>query len=321
MAYPKTEISDEAADEIERFKKRCIRQKSENTGKRYASATRQFVAWLEDKGLSLNDVESRDVEDYIYHLQDEGYADDTVKVHRSGILAFYDEMRDENPARDVDFGKGQWSTTTDKEKATRQEVEYLEEDQVRELIEHVPEPSTRNKLILRLLYSTGIRVGELTNIRLDDVDYGQRTIEIHTQKSDSYRTVVYPSGLSTLMTIWRDSLRASQLYAEDSPYLFPTDSSEQISVETIGGIVRKAAERADIQEVYGQDARGGEQHKVTAHTLRHSFAVNAIKQEPPMPLPLLKEALGHSDIDITQVYLDVAQKDVEDAYRAYGPSL
>jgi integrase/recombinase XerD len=322
MAYPKTEIPDSAEKEIERFKRRCIRKKSENTGKRYASATRQFVAWLDDRGQTFDDVTGRDVEDYICYLDDEGYADDTVKVHRSGIIAFYDDRDgDDNPARQVDLGRGQWQSTTNKKKATREAVEYLEPDEIQQLLENVPEPTVRNRLIIQLLFTTGIRVGELTNIRLTDIDRDNRTIEIHTQKSDSYRTVVYPSSLDTLMTIWIDSQRGAKLYADDSPYLFPSDSSEQIVSETVGRIVTEAAEEAGIQEVYSTDVRGAKQNTITAHTLRHSFAVNAIKQKPPMPIPLLKDALGHSDIDVTQIYTQVAKDDVEEAYRNYGPRL
>lgn len=323
MAYPKTEIDSEIEKEIERFKRRCMRQKTENTGKRYASATRQFVAWLEGRGQSLDDVTKETVEEYLWHLEDEEYAEDTIKVHRSGIIAFFDERvgEDDNPAREVDFGRGQWQTTTNKKKATREDVEYLEPEEVQQLIEHVPEPSARNRLILRLLFTTGVRVGELARVRLSDIDRDERTIRIHTEKSDSYRTVVYPRGLSGLMSLWIDSLRPAKLYADDSPYLFPTDDSERISVETIGHVVRKAAKSSGLQEVYSEDARGAKQHKITPHTLRHSFAVNAIKQEPPMPIPLLKDALGHSDIDVTQIYLKVAGDDVEDAYRKYGPRL
>lgn len=320
MAFPKTEVPDDAGTAIDRFERRKARSGAESTAARYASCLRKFAAWLEDRGESFDSVTVETVEDFLFWLQDEEYAERTQNVYRSAILAFYDDKvgKDENPAREVDFGRGQWQTKTRKQRELRQEVEYLSVDEVKELVEHVPKPQVRNRLIVRLLFATGVRASELVNIRLQDIDRQNRTIRIYTQKSDEYRVVGYQPALSRLMSVWLDVQRPVKLYAEESPYLFPTDNSERLSIETLGYVVTTAAENAGLQEVL-YESKSGSRNKITVHTLRHSFAVNAIKNG--MPLPLLKEALGHSDIDITQIYLEVTGKDVEDAYRDFGPSI
>jgi integrase/recombinase XerD len=87
----------------------------------------------------------------------------------------------------------------------------------------------------------------------------------------------------------------------------------------ISKTVREAAEAADVQDTYGTDVNGYEQHTITPHALRHAFAVHAA--ENGIPAPHLKEMMGHMKLDVTQIYLDVAEESAVEIMKSKGPSL
>jgi len=133
----------------------------------------------------------------------------------------------------------------------------------------------RDNLIVRLLFQTGVRVTELCEIRLSDLDREERKINIRG-KGRKNPNVDYKKSLDFLMDVWVEERRPTVYHADTSPYLFPTSHSEHITRQTVEEKVREAAEEADLQDTYGPNADGHELHTVTPHVLRHSFAMAAL---------------------------------------------
>lgn len=127
--------------------------------------------------------------------------------------------------------------------------------------------------------------------------------------------VYYQPSLDTLLNRWINVGRKS-LTTADSEYLFPTFKTEKITGKQISKTVRKAAENAGLQEVAFTDASGGEHVKITAHTLRHSHAVQCLKNG--MDTRTLQKLLGHAKIETTERYLRLAEDDVMNAARKFG---
>lgn len=285
-----------------------------------------FFDWLsQERGKEPEEATDTDVGRFLRYLQKQGLAASTRTQARSGISKYYQLMDPSGSARNpVEELDASWSVTTDKERATGSERHYLSKENVRALIENVPEPTLRNELLVKLLYQTGLRRTELAKVELDKVDLDEREIQVYGEKASEWRTVAFRESLRGPLNIWIDTLRRDEAgYHENNSYLFPAPSERgekgHIAGRTVGDIVVRSAENAGIQETYNIDATGADRHKITAHTLRHTFAVHSAEND--VPAPHLKEALGHHSLDITQIYLDIAGSDAVEMMKDRAPSL
>lgn len=325
---------------INRFKHRYSKKNNINTAKDYASAIRQFFNYLLENGSSPWMATSRELEDHLMEMLPEdpenpndGHAPSSIKSTCAAVSAFYKEADrlappevevPENPAANVELSD--WSAMkvgTKKARALRNDVYYLTPTEVEELREYVPKPSIRNELIIQLLFQTGIRCSELTDIRLGDIDRNARTVRIRSKKTYLNRKVGYRKSLDFLLSRWLDGgLRDAEAAAPQSEYLFPTKKSEQVTPRHVNRIVRNAAENADLQEMMYTDIGGNERAKITAHTLRHSFAMASINPDVgggKMDIRNLQAALGHAKLETTEKYLRVTEEDTLEAMRRFGP--
>lgn len=307
-------------DQIERFERKCKQQTSESTAEKYARTVRQFAEWLD--GKSLNDVTEYDAEDFLLEMSENDYAGSTIRGTYAALNKFYEVSRevDENPVEDLSISS--WNAVkggSKKSEALGTDVHYLKTDEIQKLVDNVPSPKLRNELIIKLLYQTGLRGGELVNIKLRDIDTDERSINIHAPKSHQNRTVYYQPSLSTQLKIWLEAERQSFIHAAESDYLFPTNYGERLKRHGLDTVVRKAVKNAEMDETLYTDAGGDKVTRVTAHSLRHSFAVHSLRRG--MDVRTLQELLGHADIETTQIYLDLAKEDVKQKARQFGPSL
>lgn len=329
---------------VDEFHKRLKAQRTGGTPDRYkqdilpaenpqgSRKVPAWIPWLEDQGKSLWEVTTADLRVYLRdELLEKGYAPDTITVRRAAISTFYQELErmgqedgfslpktpPENPAEDLDMsGWKALDAGTKKSQHSRDDIQYFTPQEVEKLFENAPAPSLRNSLIIKLMYQTGVRAGELTNIRIKDIDREERRINIREEKNNENRAVWYRESITSAMSMWLDVERNSVPTARESPYLFPTERGEQISTDTVNRIVKTAAEAAGLQEVVYKDSGGGQQFKYSAHSLRHSFAVQSLRNG--MPVRMLQELLGHDKVETTEVYLSIIEEDVRDAARQYG---
>lgn len=332
---------------------------SERTVKRHVRHLHKFEAWLQERGKDLeSDIEVED--DFLRFRrwlkkrgagtkcpecektadpfdsdcpdcgtsleggEPVGYSEGTIKNVTGAISQFFQIQRpdDPNPVDEWETtgSEGKWSITTEKKRATREGVFYLEESEVEELIEAAD--GFRDTLIIRLLVSTGMRRSEVISLRCQDVDIEGKKIHIYERKNDEYRTVGFRSDkLARDLRMWFDHYRQQQYGAEESDYLFPPDGrgeSDHLGETVVRDIVVEAAERAGIQQSYGEDALGRQQHLVTPHALRATFAVQCAKNG--IPAPMVKEALGHHSLDVTDIYTSVIDDDAADMIVRDGPA-
>ncbi|WP_246984453.1 tyrosine-type recombinase/integrase [Halorientalis marina] len=332
---------------------------AENTVKRHVRHLRKFEMWLQDRGKEITgEIEVEDdllrfhrwmkqrgagtkcpecetmadpFEDLcpdcgadVSEGEPVGYSEGTIKNATGAISKFFQIQRpdDPNPVDqwETTGSDGKWSITTEKKRATREGVFYLESDEVDQLIEAAD--GFRDKLIIRILVSTGMRRSECISLRLRDVEPDQKYILIYERKNDDYRKVGFRSDkLARDLQMWIDHYREQEYGAAESDYLFPPDgkgNSDHLGETVVRDIVVEAAESAGIQDDYGTDAMGRTQHLVTPHALRATFAVQCAKNG--IPAPMVKEALGHHSLNVTDIYTSVIDDDAADMIRRDGPS-
>lgn len=334
------------AEAIEKFQNDFTAKRATSTANRYERELRQFAEWLEAEHPEASLVEPETLEggdgigdDNLIERwlltftpdpnddEDDGYAPNSIQNKRAALNSFYRELWGEdgpNPAESVH--PGSWSHVkqgTKKSQAAREGVVFIEMDEIKKMAENAPAPRFRNGLIIRLLAQTGIRRGELCNLRVKDVDNDKRSIKVRGEKTSTNRTVYYQDNLANDMHTWLTVRRDTYVGSGDSDWLFPTNNSPQIGGWRVGEIVRDAAKAADVQETLYTDKNGNPKYKVTAHTLRHSYAVECVRSG--MDIVRLATLMGHYKqngepaVSTTKKYLKFKESDRAEAAREHGP--
>jgi integrase/recombinase XerD len=310
--------------------------KGSNNIQGYKVAGQSFIQHLADEKAvtSVDDgdflrVTEDDVEDWLRELNID-YPDSTVKTRFYNVRSFLGFLEDaaiidEDPSADIsisDWIGKRGVTRTQRELAAKDGVVYIEQEDFERLLEHVPQPRGRNLLLLRLMWQTGIRASEACKIRLSDINRDDRHIRIRTSKRDGHnRDVWWQPSLDLQMRRWIDADRGGML-TSDSPYLFITRYSEKMDSDRPNKVVTKAAENAGMQEIKFVDAGGFERQKITAHVLRHSFAVHFVRDSVGSgsgDIKTLRDLLGHASISTTEKYLRFKSETKKDKMRRYGP--
>lgn len=298
--------------------------KSEGTVENYRVGLKQFSAWLDDEGLDPEEVTTRDIKRYLSHLKAEkGYAPMTIRTKYSAVSEYYKDLSDthsevENPVEDVrlaDYAP----PTTRREEETKEERIWLTKEGVSHLVENVPAPRLRNRLVVLFQYYTGLRVQEVSDVKLSDLNREERQVQVRGKNNQTH-TAYWNSKLSGLLTAWIDGgYRDSSPYARESEHLFLSNTAPYLRGKQINSIIVKAAENADIQEVLYIDAGGGNQHKVTSHALRHSYAMHWLQNGGS--LDDLSKNMAHSSVTTTEIYGEILDERSKEQYEKYGPDI
>lgn len=287
----------------------------------------QFINYLVvEKGLSENTVAaySRDLVLYLEFLQSSGISDiaraDTALVlkhlialrnaglgprsrarHLVTLRGFYrflvqQKILDANPAQIVDLPK-----------AGLKLPDVLKVDEVLQLLE-APNPSkplgARDAAMLELLYAAGLRVSELIKVGVADINLEAGFVRVLGKGS---KERVIPIGLVAKKKIdaYLTSGRPDLLKGRPSPYLFVTRLARPMTRQGFWKLLRQYALKAGVS------------HKITPHTLRHSFATHLL--ERGADLRSVQVMLGHVDISTTQIYTHVAQERLKAVHTQFHP--
>lgn len=316
-------------DDFQQVITRVERNKADSTASQYVSKIRDFREWLDAK--AFEEADAIDVEDWLADLDKKYSNASSVGKGSAALVAAYEELNKLVQAGRIDADNSEWGrygtppkqadytpedTDTLKAKESKKDLEFLKPEQVNEMANETEK--LRDELIVRLLFQTGLRVSEICETRLSDVDIEEQSINVRG-KGRKNRTVYFQDNAKFLLDIWVNERRPATFHAEDSPYLFPTSHSEKITKYTVGEIVRDSAEVAGLQEVYGTNTEGVELHSVTPHVLRHSFAMAALSNG--WDVYTLSQALGHESTEITtSTYLHDDEEEVRRAFRTRGPA-
>jgi len=169
------------------------------------------------------------------------------------------------------------------------------------LLTEGPEPGRhylRDRLVLEMLYGSGLRVSELIGLDWEMVEISERILRI-IGKGDKERIAPFGTGVKELLERW------SAVCGNASGPLFTSENgAERLTVRTVHRIVKRAAARAGL-------------HGVSPHTLRHCFATHML--EHGAPLRIVQDLLGHETIATTQRYLSVTAEQIKKSYMESHP--
>jgi site-specific recombinase XerD len=170
--------------------------------------------------------------------------------------------------------------------------EVLTQEEVKKLFESVK--TKKSKLILQVLYSTGMRVSEILNLKIKNIDFQNSKAIVKSGKGNKDRNIFFSKDLLEKLKKYIEKREKKGIKSE---YLFCNKNGNSLTARNIQKIIKKAAQFAGIQK------------KVTPHTLRHSFATHLLEQG--IDIRKIQVLLGHSRIDTTQIYTHVSTKELE----------
>ncbi len=164
----------------------------------------------------------------------------------------------------------------------------LTKDEIKELINSTTHP--KSKLIVELLYSTGLRLSECINLKVTDLDQKEKTGWVRKGKGSKDRLFILSDRLVEHLQTYLQNLDKNEIY------LFPGRTGK-LAQRTVQKIIENTTRKANIQK------------KVSPHTLRHSFATHLL--EAGTNIRVIQELLGHSNLQTTQIYTKVSTEELK----------
>lgn len=252
--------------------------------------------FLEITNISdLSKVVKDDIRSYLKVLFDNDNKSSTVSRKISTLKSFYKFMKENNfvninPVSSIKYPK--------KEKSLPKFVQYNELEDMLE-ISKTGEYGERNNLIIELMYSTGVRVSELVNIKLSDIDFSSKRIRI-LGKGSYERFVFFGDYANEALNKYINGKRIQLLNGKINDYLFLNKNGEKITTRGVAKIIDNIIKETSIKT------------KVSPHTLRHTFATHLL--DNGCDLRSVQEMLGHKNINSTEVYTHVSSERLKDVY-------
>jgi len=288
----------------------------------------EYIRYLQiERGLADNTIESykRDLNQYLVYLE-KNELRDWEKIDRYTILSFMQELKETKKSS---------ATVIRMVSSLRKFHQYLKQEQRSSVdpmlhidtpkkAHHLPKvlsmteveklietPNTneilglRDRAILEVMYATGLRVTELTELKMDDMHLSLGLIQT-IGKGDKERIIpIGDLAIKWIENYLKYSRNKLEKPSKRSPYLFLNHHGRKLTRQGIwknlGALVKKA----------------GIEKEVTPHTLRHSFATHLL--ENGADLRVVQELLGHSDISTTQIYTHITKQRMAKVYKTYHP--
>ena len=272
------------------------RKFSANTVWNYEIDLKEFVDFIVSK--DLNEIEIKDIRRYLEYLNEQKYHVSSISRKVSSLKSFFkylkaEKMIDNNPMALISNPK--------KEKKLPVFLNYQDLDKLLNTPDLNTGVGQRDALILEMLYSTGIRVSELANLKLKDINFGEHKILI-LGKGNKERYVYYGTKCQKLLDKYLSDGRT--MYPA-SAYLFSNKHGNKLNERMIRMIVDECGRKAKLNV------------HVTPHVLRHTYATHMLNEGAD--LKSVGDLLGHENLSTTQIYTHVSNERLRKVYLSSHP--
>lgn len=262
----------------------------------------RMVAFMEARGASRPAaVGANELREYVYHLKDQGLAPTSIRRNVSAIRTYFGYLLAEGVVQ---------ADPTDRlelPRAWRRLPGVLSRDEVVRILD-APDPTDRlfwrDKAMLEFAYASGVRVSELTALKVRDVDLPEGLAVVFGKGAKERIVPVGRAALQALVVYLRE-IRPGLTGPKSEGVVFLNARGTPLTRMGVWKILRKQVDRAGVRK------------RVTPHTLRHSFATHLL--EGGADLAAVQEMLGHADIATTQIYTHVEREYLKDVHRRFHP--
>ena len=276
---------------------------SSNTIKNYEIDIDEFKNYLNCEGIDYLSVDYDFIKGFLMHLYNKKLSRNSVARKLSSIRSFYKYLFNQDIINTNPFD---YVSTPKKEKKLPNYLGVIE----LETIFNIPDLNTslgqRNRLILELLYATGIRVGELVNIKLNDIDLNRKEIRI-LGKGNKERIDLFGEYCLDYINLFINDGRTKIIKKNNSScdYLIINNRGNKITTRAVEQIINDIVKKASIKK------------HVSPHMLRHSFATHLLNNG--CDILTVKELLGHESLESTQIYTHVSNERLREVYLKCHP--
>ncbi len=273
-----------------------------NTLSSYKRDLCKFADYLKSKKIdSIDKVSRQMINSFMMTEKDRGLASNSVSRELACIKSFFkfllkENIIKENAATIIESPK-LWKKLPFTLSVSEVEA-LLNAPNVKDLME------MRDKACMELMYATGMRVSELVNLKMDDINMGVGFAKCFG-KGSKERIVPFGKKAKESLERYLEKSRPQFLKKSISNYLFLTRLSKPMSRQTFWKIIKRYVKVARIKK------------KITPHSLRHSFATHIL--ERGADLRIVQEMLGHADISTTQIYTHVSKYRLKSIHQKFHP--
>ncbi|MBQ9182000.1 MAG: site-specific tyrosine recombinase XerD [Bacilli bacterium] len=273
---------------------------SENTKLSYFEELKKFNTFLNKINKNSINVKKEDINNYFSQLYDESLESKSISHSVSTLKSFYkyltiNKIINSNPLDSIKLPK---IKKTIPKSLSMEEVDILLNIEVNDKY------SSRNKAMLELMYATGLRVSELVNLKLQDIDLNNCLIRI-IGKGNKERIIPVGDYALEATKLYLNLYRDSFLKGKVNDYVFVTSQNKPMTRQQFFKIIKKLALELNIKTDF------------SPHTLRHSFATHLL--DNGADLRSIQEFLGHTSISTTQVYTYVSKEKIREKYNESHP--
>jgi len=269
---------------------------SKNTVSSYKNDISSFLSWLNKKQINYQQVSGKNINEFISNLFNSGLKSSSINRKISSIKHFYlflskKKIIKYSPADEIE---------------TPKQEKYLpismSEDEVERLLSS-PNSNRiierRDKAMIEILYATGMRISELVNLKLTDVDFNRSVLKVFG-KGSKERLVPYGEKAAEALDIYlRDRKRS------DSKNIFLSNRGSQITRGAFWQRIKIYIKRENLKS------------SISPHTLRHAFATHLLNRGAD--LRSVQILLGHSDLSTTQIYTHIAKQRLGEILKKHHP--
>lgn len=276
---------------------------SENSIDNYSRDVKKLVTYLEENNISISpiSINAESIQQFIYNAAKSVNARSQSRLI-SGLRSFFsylvfEDYRKDNPLELIESPK-----------IGRKLPDTLEEKEIDQLIAAIdlskPE-GERNRAILETLYGCGLRVSELTHLKISDLFFDEGFIKV-TGKGDKQRFVPIVNSTKKYINIYRNEIRLHlNIQAGYEDTLFLNRRGKQLTRAMIFTIIKQLAEKIGLKK------------RISPHTFRHSFATHLLQNNAD--LRSIQLMLGHESITTTEIYVHLDKSHLTSVIEKYHP--
>ena len=270
---------------------------SQTTTDSYRTELEKFYTHIKKK---VNDINKQDLKEYIKILNKENLKEKSISHNISVLRSYFkfliiEKKITENPSLFIELPK---IPKTLPSVLSIEEVDKLLDINVTDKY------SARNRAMLELLYSSGLRVSELINLKLNDISFDEALLKIFG-KGSKERIIPIGDIAIHFTKLYVEDYRPKLIKKVQTEYLFLSSRGTKMSRQAFFKILKQLASEKNIKKEF------------SPHTLRHSFATHMLNGGAD--LRSIQELLGHSNISTTQIYTHISNKKILDDYTNSHP--
>ena len=261
----------------------------------------KFLDYLNDNHLDYKKINIDMIRNYLKYLDSLKYKKNSISKNLSSLRSYYKFLTEEkvilnNPFKNISNPK--------KDKKLPDFLNYEEINKLFDCADTKTLLGLRNRCILELLYDTGIRVSELVNLKINDIEFDKKIINI-LGKGKKERIVYYGDYLQEVLEKYINDSRKYLLNNKLSEYLILNNNGSKITTRGVEYIIDKMVNEAAIK------------HKISPHVLRHTFATHMLNGGAD--IKSIQQLLGHESLSTTGIYTHITNDVLRQEYLKNHP--